>query len=44
MCVFVTLVIRHAMRMHHIVICACPAVKYFSTLFHKRHDLKKKVF
>ena len=42
-CVSVALCILHAMRMLHIVICDCPAVQYFSTLFHKRHDFRKKV-
>jgi len=32
---------QYAMRMRHIVIFDCPAVKYFSTLSHKRHYLKK---
>jgi len=30
--------IQHAMRMRHIAIMAIPAVQYFSTLSHKRHD------
>jgi hypothetical protein len=33
---------QHAVRMRHIVIVACPAVQYFSTLFHKRHDFRGK--
>jgi hypothetical protein len=38
-CVSVALVIQHEMRMRRIVLLsvACPAVQYFSTLFHKRH-------
>jgi hypothetical protein len=44
--VFVALGIQHAMRLRHIVICACLAVQYFSTVFHKRHDFfgEKKLF
>jgi hypothetical protein len=30
------------MSMGHIVICGLPALKYFSTLSHKRHDFRKK--
>jgi len=38
-CACITRVIWHAMRMRHIVTSvACPALKYFSTLSHKRHD------
>ena len=39
---FVALGTQHAMRLRHIVIMAIPALQYFSTLSHKRHDLKKK--
>jgi len=42
-CVSVALGIQHAMRMRRIVICGRTALQYFSTLSHKRHDLKKKV-
>jgi hypothetical protein len=44
-CVFVALVIQHAMRMRHIVTVAYPALYIFSTLSHKRHDffLKKSL-
>ena len=38
--VLVALVIRHAMRMRHIVNCG---LQYFSTLSHKRQDLRRKV-
>jgi hypothetical protein len=42
MYVFVTVRIQHAMRMRHIVICAClPPSKIFSTLHHKWHDFRK---
>jgi hypothetical protein len=43
-CVFVTLVIQHAMRMCRTVLSsvACPALQYLSTLPHKCHDYFKK--
>jgi len=42
-CVFVALVIQHAMYMHHIVICmACLALHHFSTLCCKQHNFRKK--
>jgi hypothetical protein len=43
--VSVALVIQHAKRMCRIVLScmACPAMPYFSTLSHKRHDLLKKI-
>ena len=34
--------IQYAMRMHDIVICALPALLYFSTLSHKLHCFRKK--
>jgi len=42
MCVFVDLIIPHAMHMRHIVICGLPHFKVFSTLSHKRYDFRKK--
>jgi len=43
--VLVALGIQHAMRMRHITLSsvACLAVLYFSTLFHRRNDVRKKV-
>jgi len=43
-CAFVALVIQHAKRMHSIILSLWAACLYyiFSTLSHKRHDLKKK--
>jgi hypothetical protein len=42
-CVFVSLCIRHAMRMRRIILSslAFPAVPYFSILFHEWHDTGK---
>jgi len=43
--VSVALVKQHAKRMRCIVSSSanCPALQYFPTLSHKRHDLRKKV-
>ena len=40
--VLLALVIQHAMRMRHIVICACPDLQYFSTLSHTLNSFRKK--
>jgi len=39
-CVYVTLVVQHGMRMRHIKIAIC--VPYFSILFHKQRDFRKR--
>jgi len=41
--VFVAFVIQHAKRIRRVMSSmACPAVQYFSTLSHKRHEKTKK--
>ena len=42
-CEFVALVIQHAMRMRRVTLSpvTCPALQYFSTLFHKWHSFIK---
>jgi hypothetical protein len=41
-CVFVALAIQHECACAVLLSVACPAVRYFSTLSHKRHDFRKK--
>jgi len=41
--VFLALGIQHTMLIRYIVIVACPAVQYLSTLSHKRYDFCKNV-
>jgi hypothetical protein len=44
-CVFVALVIQHAMGMRRAVICGLPGtIIFFSTFSHKRQDFRKKKF
>jgi hypothetical protein len=45
-CVFVALVIQHAMRLRRIKLPAefCPALQYLSTLSHTRNDFRKKKY
>jgi len=42
LCVFVALVIHHAMRMRRVVIYVLSVATVFSTLSHKWQDFKKK--
>ena len=42
-CVSVALVIHHAVRMRHIVICGLSDSRIFSTLSHKRLDLIRRI-
>jgi len=44
-CVSVALGIQHAKHIHHTILApvACPALQYFSTLSHTRHQLQKKL-
>jgi len=37
--VFAALIIQHAVRMRHVVICDLSALQYFSTLSPKRHTI-----
>ena len=43
-CVFVALGIQHATLMRRLIpsSVACPALRYFCTLSHKRHDFREK--
>jgi hypothetical protein len=42
-CVAIALVIKHAMRMRHIILHVASVVRpYFSTLCHKRNEFRKK--
>jgi hypothetical protein len=42
--VFIAIVVRHALRMCRIArSVACLALPYFSTLSHKRHDIRDKI-
>jgi len=41
-CVFVVLVIQHAMRMHHIVICGLPGSRVFFHIIPLKAGFSKK--
>jgi len=43
-CVFVALVMQHAMSLCHITICGMSGRIIFFTLSHKGHDFLKKAF
>jgi hypothetical protein len=43
-CVFEALVIQHVRCMNLIVLCHLTRSRIFSTLYHKRHDFRKKTF
>ena len=44
-CVSLAYDIQHAMRMLCIILSSvvCPALHYFSTLYHKRYDFRKQL-
>jgi hypothetical protein len=42
-CMFVALIIQHAMRMRHIFVCGLSGSNNFSTLFHICYDFRKNV-
>jgi len=41
-CVCIALSIRHAMRMHHVVVYGLSSSQFFCTLSYKRYDFRKK--
>jgi hypothetical protein len=45
-CVSVALVVQHTKRVRPITLSsmACPALPYFSTLSHKKHDFREKSY
>jgi len=43
-CVCVALVVQHAMRMRHTVICGLPRSTICSLLSYKRHDFRKNSY
>jgi hypothetical protein len=42
-CVFIALVMQHAMHMRHIFICCLPGSKIFFHITHKLYDIREKV-